>query len=99
CPCPGLTRRLGSAGGETRLYPVDQCLRPDWGWLESFRPGVVKRVVVVHYYGIVQTIPHHLRARDDLVFIEDAAHALWSEGVGSQGTMTAFSLRKFMPVS
>ena len=97
--CPQLTRDLMATGDEVHFYPVDERLRPDWSWIASFRPGVVKKVLVVHYYGVVQTIPDVLCERDDLVFVEDAAHALWSEGVGQQGAMTAFSFRKFMPVS
>jgi dTDP-4-amino-4,6-dideoxygalactose transaminase len=97
--CPLLTRSLMACGDEIQTFPVDERLHPDWEWIAGFRPGVPKKVVVVHYYGIVQTIPEALRARDDLTFIEDAAHALWSAGVGDQGRMTAFSFRKFMPVS
>jgi dTDP-4-amino-4,6-dideoxygalactose transaminase len=96
--CPQLTRSLMATGDAVHFFPVDGRLCPEWDWIAAFRPGVPKKVVVVHYYGVVQAIPEALRARDDLTFVEDAAHALWSEGVGRQGTMTAFSFRKFMPV-
>ncbi len=96
--CPTLTMRLQGLGADCLFYPVSEQLEPDWSWIASCRPGAPKTLVLYHYYGVLQAVPPGIVEHQELKIVEDAAHALWTEGVGRSGAAIAYSFRKMLPV-
>ena len=92
--CESMSRQVAAEGGELRWYALDEKLEArELDWLDEVQRGDL--VLVVDYFGFVthHELAHAARARGAWV-VEDAAHALLTEGAGSLGDFALFSPRK-----
>ena len=93
--CDSMWEAIDETGARARLYPVDERLEtPDRDWLAELSPGDV--VVLVDYFGYVRDdgLAAACRERGAIV-VEDACHALLTDGAGSLGDYVLWSPRKF----
>jgi len=109
CPafvCNTVSRPLEKAGGRAAFFNVTENLGIDWDHLRSLLAGPrrPKAMVWYHYLGLPMEFDRVLAfcRENDLLLIEDCAHALFSEHagrlVGSFGDVAVFSIRKTLPV-
>lgn len=96
----GVLSSLFSLGAVPRFYDVDATLCVDMKSVEGVRPGRVRAVIAVNYFGFPQPLEalrQWCRA-SDAALIEDNAHGFLSaEGdvpLGRRGDMGVFSLSK-----
>ncbi len=108
CPaftCNTVNLPLEKAGGRPVFFNVNRDMSIDWDHLDSLlsRPRRPKVMVWYHYMGLALEFDRVREfCRDnELLLIEDCAHALFSEHrgkpVGSFGDVAAFSMRKTLP--
>lgn len=103
--CGAEVQAIRDAGWKTGFYRIDSSLRIDLDDLQRnlrHRPGPV---LVIHYFGIPQpdlAAISELCARQEQIWVEDCAHALFSShqgrALGTFAPMAVFSLPKTLPV-
>lgn len=94
-------------GGDVLLYPLRPDLSPDLAALDALAdqsPAPVRVLLATHFFGIPRDLAALANwcAERDIVLIEDASHALFSEhhrptGVGGLGEFVVSSPYKFLP--
>jgi perosamine synthetase len=109
CPaftCNTVNLPLEKAGGRPVFFNVNRDMSIDWDHLESLLSGPrrPKALVWFHYLGLPLEFDRvrGFCREHELLFIEDCAHALFSQHrgkpVGSFGDVATFSIRKTIPV-
>lgn len=93
---------LEQLGLESRYYPVEDDLTPDWSELERQVTPTIRALLMVHYFGQPQEITRFQKfcARYQLRLIEDNAHGyggtLDGRPLGSFGDVGVSSPRKLL---
>lgn len=101
--CRALSAATRVVGAIPVYYEIKDDLSPDFDRLEKQARGA-RAIVVIHYFGFPQPMEEILDfcKRTQILSIEDCAHALYSRlddrPLGSFGTFSFFSIRKFLPV-
>jgi perosamine synthetase len=102
--CGAILQPFLSCGISIKYYPLDRSLRYQVDEIEARIDGRTKAVYLIHYFGFPQDpVPLKAFCRDrGLWLIEDCALSLMGrangELLGSYGSISIFSLRKFLPV-
>ena len=101
--CKALVTATETVGAIPVFYDVRDDLSPDLEELEE-KADNASALVIIHYFGFPQRMEELLDfcSRTNILMIEDCAHALYSRledrSLGSFGTFSFFSIRKFLPV-
>ena len=88
------------AGFDVVFYPLKDTLEIDFLWLEENVSSDIAAILIVHFFGFPQPLEkiHSFCRRNQLVLIEDCAHALYSSHgetlLGTSGDIAVFSLMK-----
>jgi perosamine synthetase len=110
CPaftCNTVNIPLEKAGARPVFFNVNRDMSIDWDHISSLLAGKSRRprvMVWYHYLGLPLEFDRvrQFCSENDLLLIEDCAHALFSEHhgqpVGSFGDVAVFSIRKSIPV-
>jgi len=102
--CETVTEVLKSLNISIVYYPVNENLTPKWDVLEQLFTQEIKSILMVHYFGIPQSIAdfQQFASRKNIQLIEDNSHGSFgmieNRTIGTFGDIGIASPRKSFPI-